>query len=106
MKKIHRDIMCYERSIDHFQLVISTLEGLEISYVCFPEGIMSIANLAKSLTWKDLPIELLNRLMNLTFRVTDKLSDEMFFFPCQDVFLHLQEDRRIVSSYLPKIVPF
>ncbi|VUZ53540.1 unnamed protein product [Hymenolepis diminuta] len=81
------------------ELVISTLEGLEISYVCFPEGIMSIVNLTKSLTWKDLPVELLNRLMNLTFRVTDKLSDEMFFYPCQDIFLHLQGDHRISFDY-------
>uniref|UniRef100_A0A158QG44 TIR domain-containing protein n=1 Tax=Hymenolepis diminuta TaxID=6216 RepID=A0A158QG44_HYMDI len=99
LEKIPPDVMCYERPIGHFQLVISTLEGLEISYVCFPEGIMSIVNLTKSLTWKDLPVELLNRLMNLTFRVTDKLSDEMFFYPCQDIFLHLQGDHRISFDY-------
>lgn len=50
-----------------------------MSYICFPEGMESMTNLTKILTCENLPIKLLNHLMNFILRTVEKLDDEMFF---------------------------
>lgn len=80
-----------------FQLVISTLEKQELNLECLTEGMKSIAYLYIYLCLEDISIELLNRMMNLTFLVTEKVDDEMLAYWCKEIFVELKEDDKFVS---------
>ncbi|VUZ53551.1 unnamed protein product [Hymenolepis diminuta] len=88
------DEICFTTNL--LELVISTLEKQELNLECLTEGMESTSYLYKCLSFEDIPTELLNRLMNLTFLVMEKVNDELLAYWCRDILVELKNDENIV----------
>ncbi|VDL54372.1 unnamed protein product [Hymenolepis diminuta] len=87
------DEICFTTNL--LELVISTLEKQELNLECLTEGMESTSYLYKCLSFEDIPTELLNRLMNLTFLVMEKVNDELLAYWCRDILVELKNDENI-----------
>lgn len=58
----------------------------------------SISHLNGNIFWEDVPTELLNRLLNLIFLVTEESDDEKVPYWCQEILICLGDDKTVVSS--------